>query len=431
MKNKFFQHIFIYIASGGVNKVVPFIVLLILAKFLSTSDFGLLSNFNTVLQLFTALISMKLLSFLQAEYYKRNLKEQQNIVSNLIYLALILIGFLSIVSFLLKDFFHEWLKLEFIWVFLALLIGLGENIFNLRSTIFRLEEQPKKFAWYQFLSTFSAGALTIIFVVIFNWYWEGRVAALFITSILLLVLTFRFFVKSGLFPKKMDVKLIKEFLTFGVPLLPHSLTPFLRMGVDKIVVTASLGLAVNGVYSFAATLASIFTMILSSFFSAYTPLVYKRLSKMELDSNNETKKAELVGQGFLALILFLVVLFVGYWFLKYVIIEFFDVKYSGSVGYLPWFLINVFLLGLYQLFSTYVIFSKKTKLLGTGAFLSAVVQAFLSAYLVNIMGVQGVLYSMLIGGSLRFLLTLYLSNKYYPMPWRSGMNYVFKADFFK
>ena len=422
--NKLLNHFLIYLFSGGITKALPFIVLPIIATFLTPADFGLLSNFNVLIQLFNAVLTMKLMSFVQADYYHRSEEENKKMVSNLIYLALMVSTILLSVSFVFKAKLYGWLLLEAFWITLALFVAFGNYVFELRSTLLRLEEKPKNFALLQFIISVSNAGLTLFLVAALEWAWKGRVAALVVTAFLMLVLLFSYFVRNGWFPKPLSLDQIKELLRFGLPLLPHSITPFLRMGVDKIIITAAIGLAANGVYSFAATLAAVFTMLLSSFFSAYTPQVYKSLSTFDGSQSEKSEKVKIVVQGYIALLTFAVAMFIGFWVIRFIVFQWMNESYFESIVYLPWFLIDVFFLGLFQLFSAYVIYSKNTKMLGLSAFGSGVVQVVITVALVPVLGVNGAVYSMVAGSVLRFLLTLILATRLYPMPWGEGLKHL-------
>lgn len=419
MNKRIFQHFIIYLVSGGLTKALPFLVLLFIANYLSPSDFGLVSNFNTAAQLFVSIMTLKLGSLVQAEYYRISKEDREIMVANLIYLALMISAILALSIIPFSEVIYSWLKLKYNWLFLAVIVAFGENIFNLRSVLLRLEEKPKIFARYQILYSALVAILSILLVIIIPWTWRGRVWAMVISSILLLGLTFQYFIKRDLLPRPLVWAEIKRYLNFGLPLLPHSITPFLRLGIDKVIITGSIGLAANGLYSFGATLSSVFIMVQVAFFSTYTPHVYKSLTSFEKGDSMEPK-VNLLSEGYMAIVGVVLALFLGYFGVKLFFILGLNKEYEQSMDYLPWFLVDVFCLALFQFFSTYIVFSNRTKLLGFTMFSAGILQAFLSYHFIKFFGVKGALYAMLVGDVIRVVTTFFLANKYYPMPWSKG-----------
>ncbi|MDO4975507.1 MAG: oligosaccharide flippase family protein, partial [Alphaproteobacteria bacterium] len=62
--------------------------------------------------------------------------------------------------------------------------------------------------------------------------------------------------KKGYLIFQIELQWIKKLLKFGVPLLPHSVSFWLKGGVDKIFITSFCGLQFNGLYSMAISISS-------------------------------------------------------------------------------------------------------------------------------------------------------------------------------
>lgn len=413
-KNKVFQRFIVYVSTGGFAKAVPFLIMPFIANTLTPQDFGLISNFNVMVGFFTPFISMRLVRSLEADYYKKDDDERKSMVSNLIYLMTGIAVILFLASFFLQETVSDLLELDFKWIGVAIAVALGSNYLQIRTSIIRLEEKARLFAKFKILESLLTAGLTFLFIVVLNWTWKGRIAAAIIAYGLMTIITLWFFFHKKWFPKKLDLPKIKGYLGFGLPLLPHAITPFLRKAVDKITITNVIGLASNGIFSLIMALSTVFDMVLDAFFSAYIPMVYKKLAANE---NDEQLKIRLVKQGYQALGSVLVALFIGYFLMKYGILFFLKEDYHSGVDYIPLFLIHIFLKGVFQLFSVYVIYSKKTIWLGSAAFGSGVVHIALSLTMVPIIGVEGSLYALVLSDILRAGFTIIIAQKYHPMPW--------------
>ena len=418
-QNKLVKHFIVYLTSGGIAKVIPMLILFLIANLLTPTEFGLVSNFGVIVQLFGAFVSLKLGTIVQAEYYGQSVEERKDSVSNLLYLMCSITAILIFLSVFFESLFLEYLKLGSYWVILAAIVGLCTNIFGIRTVILRMDEKPKKFAYFQIGNAVIVALLNVLFVIVLGWSWEGRIYATFGASIAMLLLTFGFFLKEGWFPRKINLSRMKEYLFLGLPLFPHAITPFLNSSVEKIVITDQLGLSFNGLYSFAITISTIFLMIVQAFYSAYTPSLYKTMDALEKSEGEESLKLKrkIVMQSLGAFATLFGLILLGYLFAWITLTFFFNSNYLDALYYLPWVLMRVFLHSIFLMFSYIVVYTKQTKILGISAFAGTVINAGLVLLLVPEYGVFGVLYAIVVVAILRLCFVYVLSQKYYPLPW--------------
>ncbi len=414
-KKPVIQRFVVYFSSGGIAKAIPFLVLTVIATILSPEDFGLISNFNVVVSFSAALISVRMVKFLEADYYKRDREGNSILVSNLTYIMLGITLFLVLVAWVGRAYFSDWLKLEYSWILLGILVGAAKCFGDVRSSMLRLMEKARAFAGFQMIEVFLAAGLTLLLIVVLGMNWEGRVWATVATGGVILLISVAFLHRAFQFPARIDKKLMGSLFAFGLPLVPYSLSPFLKHGIDKILITNAAGLADNGIFSLAYTFASVFDMIAVAFFSAYTPMIYKTLSREERPSFS--LKVRLVKEGYLTLAGMAVLLFVGYFVIRFAVFWLLDEAYWKGLTILPWLLVHILLKTIFVLFSVYLMYSKKTTRMGLSIFLIAVAHACLSFLLIPKLGMHGAVISILVSDILRIFTIGYLSQKYFPMPW--------------
>jgi O-antigen/teichoic acid export membrane protein len=269
------------------------------------------------------------------------------------------------------------------------------------------------------MSALVASSLVILLVVIFNYGWEGRLWSLFITALLTGVLSIYFSLKYIETFRKLDVGYWKPFLLFGLPLLPHSFAIWVKAAFAKLFITDSIGLADNGVYSFAISINAIFLIFAMAFFSAFSPYMYKKLSSTEIKEDLYIVKKDIVRKIYTFLILYSIVLFLGYFVLSFIINQFFLEKYGESLTYLPYLLLyNLFNAGYISL-SSLVFYTKATKYLGVLTIITAFLNIVLLFVLIPILGTVGAPIATLIVSVLTLVLIYFYSNKVFYMPWFS------------
>lgn len=415
IKNPLIQRMVVYALSDGVSKAMPFLVFPIVAYYLTQEEFGLVANFSVLTAVIGPFIGMSTYSALSVDYYKKSKNELPAFYANLLYTNLLLFVLFFLIVLVLNKFIEQWTGFSLSWQLLAMISLFFGPFASLFTTRLRLEEKAKKFGKFQIFSSAAGAILTYLFVAVFLWSWKGRVYSLVFSSVLPGLAAIFYTIKFiGFRLPKIDLTLVKATLIFGLPLLPHNLSFWLKSGFEKLLVTGTQGLAENGIMSFAQTLSSIFVLITTAFFGAYSPYLFKRLA--EISENQYVQKLDLVKKSYLFLAFYLIVLIIGYFAIRIGVTFYFD-KYIASLGYLIYFLGFNFFNACYAIFSGYVFFTKSTKFLGLITISTAFLQVGLSILLVDLFGGIGAAYSTLIVSVITALAVAIYSNKKYPMPW--------------
>ena len=205
-------------------------------------------------------------------------------------------------------------------------------------------------------------------------------------------------------------------IKFGLPLLPHSLSFWLKSGTDKIFITNFAGLYQNGLYSMALTINSIYSMFSNAFFQAYTPYLQKKLTNMTSETVHNDKRKIIKLSYLLIFILAIVAIFTifcGYLILNFVV----DPKYKESFIFVPYLIAGLWIYNVYQFSIQFIYKQKKTLIMGFITFTGALIQMLLSYILIKTYGAIGAAYSTIIGSLIISFGIFIYSNKVYPMPW--------------
>jgi O-antigen/teichoic acid export membrane protein len=415
VKNPLLQRMIVYAFSDGISKAMPFLVFPIVAYYLTKEEFGLVANFIVLMAVINPFIGMSTNSALTVDYYSKTEGELPSFYANLLYTNLILYTIALCFVLIANKYIENWTGYSLYWQLLVMVTLFFSPFKSLFITRLRLEEKAKSFGKFQIFTSLVSAILTYLFVAVFLWTWKGRIYSLVFAGVLpgivSVIYTFKFL--RGNLPK-LDLGLIKATLIFGLPLLPHNLSFWLKSGFNKLLVTGTQGLAENGVMAFAQTISAIFVLVISAFFGAYTPYLFKQLSA--ITESNEAVRISLVKKSYLFLIVYLFILIVGYLILT-VFVEMFFVKYVASLEYLIYFLGFNFFNACYAIFSGYIFYTKSTKFLGLITISTSFIQVILSIVLVNLFGGIGAAYSTLIVSIITAIVVAVYSNKRYPMPW--------------
>lgn len=398
------QRMAVYVFSDGISRAMPFLVLPIIAGFLSVADFGLVTNFTVLVELFAAFVSLSAAFSLAVDYYK---VDKATLLSNLI----VMITALFVFAFLVIVFFNGtitfYLKLELKWQIYALLTAYFNSINQLYNTKLRFDEKAKQFGLMQFIRSGVSSFLSLFLIIVLNWSWEGRAFSLLITGLIIFTISIILLRKEKMIFHNVKFSIIKKPFLFGFALLPQTASQWLRGAFEKILVTKQIGLASNGLLSFSTTIGSIYLLFSSAFFASYTPILYKSLSQIEKEPENEIAIFNSVLKKALYFFSFLLAtIIIGFFGLVFLINHFFKKEYHGAEYFMPFVLLAVFFSAVTSWLSSFLMFRKKTKLLGIVTIIQTAIQALLTYFMVSKFETIGALYGNLLG-SFILALTLY------------------------
>ena len=171
---------------------------------------------------------------------------------------------------------------------------------------------------------------------------------------------------------------------FGIKLIPHTLSFWIRNGFEKLIITSYLGLFLNGIYSFASYSSIIIITFNNVFFNIYGPKIYYKLSKNKNQEIKNDFKYILIGSVIFGILTYI--------FFITLTILFFD-KYQESLKYIHLFIIIALLNTFYSYYALYFFYFKKNNLLSKITFGFSLLHILLISLLTKNIGVYGILYS--------------------------------------
>jgi O-antigen/teichoic acid export membrane protein len=409
----------IYIFAEVLNKALPFFMLPVLTRYLTPEDYGVIAIFGALVSLLAVFVGVSTHGAVNVNYFQMKKDELKRFISNVI----ILLNITTAIALLFVLIFSPWLieklQIPFEWLVVAVFVSLSQFLTTLNLTLWIAEEESKKYSLYQIFQTLVTLSITLVLVVGIGMQWEGQLLAMTIGKVLFGVMSVLFIVKRGYFLFSPNKTHIKDALKFGVPLIPHALSGWIRMSLDRVVLMSLVGSAVTGIYTVGFQLAMVVSIVALAFNKAWSPYVYKILSDNP------------IGQSKRRIVKFTYIYFVGIvifaWLfsmaIEKIIFIFVDESFLDAVEYVLPLSFAFAFQGMYFMVSNYIFFVKKTPLLAYVTFVSAFVHIILLGIFVQMYGPVGAAYASVVSFFLTFVLTWILANRVYEMPWN-----LFKAD---
>ena len=413
VSKKLFTNSFIYVLSDVLNKAVPFLMLPILTRYLTPSDYGIISIFTVLVSILSIFVGLNIHGAINVNFFKMNKEKLKVFIGN----CMIILNISATIVFILLYFTYSYISLKLnidsVWIFVAAILAFANFLTTINLLLWMAEENPKLYGIYQISQTFVVASLSIFLVVGMNMGVTGQLLATSIGSLLFSFLSFVFIIKRGylLFSFKKDY--IKEALAFGIPLIPHSLSGWIKTGADRIVLMGLVGASATGIYSTGYQIGMIMSVLVSAFHKAWTPYLYKLLSNSPTKEIKE--KVVKITYAYFVIIFMLAILFS---YLANILIPYFlGAKFIGASEYIIYFMIAFAFQGMYFMVVNYIFYEKKTYILAYITFGTAIIHIGLLYWLIAKNGSIGAAQATMISFAITFFAIWFYASKVYNMPW--------------
>lgn len=284
-KNKNFRNGVLFALFSFFNTGINFLVMMVMAKFIAPDSYGKLSLFTAMVSLLSIFISLNTNGFIGVSFFSSSKAKIQRLLNVVLLTTLVVYLVILSVMCLFRPTFEQISGLTITYQFYSITFCLLSVINASLLDIWRLEEKVWRYGTFSVLSVVCNLVLTILFVGFFNWDWQGRMYAQIITCAVFSFFAVYILIKKDylhkVFPKK------KDFLgayKFGIPLIPHTTSFWLRQGLDRYIINSCFAQTAVGFFSFAYSFANIIQIVGIAFNASYSVSIYKTLAYVDAAS---------------------------------------------------------------------------------------------------------------------------------------------------
>ena len=375
-KNKSLLNGALFAIFSFINKGFVFFLLLFLAEFITPAEYGNLNLFITIVMLIGFFISFSTEGYLSVSYFRDGEYGVKQTFSCAFWTSIIVAFILISIILSSGSFLSTKLDISSKNLLFAVGISLFAVFFNMWLNIFRLE---RKVFVYGFLSCGNSLLffLAALFFVIYCYGWEGYVYARFMCYFAFGTAAIIFFIvrKAFVIP---NISHWKMMLCWGIPLIPHLATVFIRQGCDRFIINHYHTIEDVGFFSFALTLANAIMMVGIGFNQSNSVDIFSVLG--DKNFSVEQKKSSLAKQNknlifvycFASIFVFTICMLLVPWILP---------KYLPAMRFFPALSVYAFLHCIYLLYTNFLFYFKKTRNLMYITFFSSILHLTCSLFL--------------------------------------------------
>lgn len=412
-KHKLFKNTFIYTGTNVINKAIPFFLLPVMTRYLNPTDYGIVTTFNVLLAVMVVFVGLSMHGAINVNFFKLNKEELKVYIGNVIFILFTIFILVYIITYVLKSPLSLFTKFSEKWIPNIAIFALFQSFFTVTIGLWQVEQKPLPYGLFQVSRTILNVSLSLIFVVLLGWGWQGRLLGIIVTSIAFGLLSIFVIYKRRHIKLSFNKKYIKDALFFGIPLIPHALGGWIITGIDRIFINSMVNIAATGLYSVGYQVGMIIGLLAQSFNLAWSPFLFEKLKE-----NNYSTKLKIVKFTYLydvgIILLALALSFIAPYFLKFFVSENFYFAYK----YVLWIALGYAFQGMYFMVVNYIFYVKKTYILAWVTFSSAGINIVLNYFFIKANGAIGAAHATTITFFIQFVMVWILSAKVYKMPWK-------------
>jgi len=367
-----------------IPRILAFLLLPVLTKYLSTSEYGINSYIAAVMSFLFVVATLSLNTYVLRNYFLVNDDiERRRLLGGIFvfistFNALLIIIEIAIIPAALRVFHVDIPFYPFF--FLALINNFFDVVSIIPQVIYRVRGDAKRF-FYLSVSRIALQYLLIYLLIsvgqmgLLGTYY-ARLIVNIPYAVIYIVIVYRY----GKF--ELNLSRVRDALRFSLPLLPGGLSYLVITISDRVILERFVTLGDIGIYSVAFTLALALNVIVQALYKTFEPILFKEYMSPHFEDLNLRVYRY-----------YMLMVFIGGFAISIFSREVFLVATSEAyrTGYkvVPVMVVSVIIAGINVYLSTLLVAQKKQKVLSLAIVISAVISICLNFLLIPIMGYTG------------------------------------------
>lgn len=415
---RFLRSSAIYVAANLASAAVPFLLLPLLTRVLSPSEYGSVILFALLVTLSQTVAGMNAHAAMGVVWFRRPQATVPAFTATALVLAIgstAVVAVVAAAAAFLFDGFGQQVRPA--WAVLAAITAGSNVVLQCRLVLWQSQQRALHSAALQFGASGLNVGLSLLAVLVLGWGADGRNAGIAAATVLAATCGAVLFWRQGELRWQPDAEQRRTLLAFGAPLIVHSFAGALVGTADRWSVSAQLDGAALGVYGAGAQLGMVMGMLADAFVKAFNPWLYGRLRE-------GTPAARLVAVGaiYVAMPAFVLMALVVGAALSVAAVWLLGPKYQTAIVLLPWFVAGGAATGLYVCTSMLFFFEARTARLAACTLSAAVVGALATWWLTSRFGLHGAAAGFALTQLLLALFTAAMAMKLFDLPWGSPLS---------
>lgn len=406
------KNTFIIAIGKFSTQIVSFLLVSLYTAKLTTQEYGCYDLIITIITFITPFITLtfeeSMFRFLIDAKSKR---EEKSIITQTVVTILTMLAIACLIILLvIKIFSINTTKLFIPYVIAVVLMAL-------MNALVRGLGKIKLYSLSNFILSVLTIVLNVVLILGTNLKVDGLLLSVIIANlVMVLFLSIRLKLKEFINFKLMNKKLMKEMLTYSIPLIPHSLSWTIINLSDRLIIAGALGTASNGIYAISNKFPTIINTVYNYFAIAWKESAAKALH--EEDSGQYYNKIYEALKNMVYSATVLVIAFVPFVF--NILIK---GGYQEAYLYIPILVFSVYFSNMASFYGGIFSAYKKTKIIGTTTLVSAIINLVIDIVFIKTIGIYAAAISTLLASIFLYVYRKYKIKDFVKLKHSKDMNF--------
>ncbi len=399
----------VYLCANVLNAAIPFFLLPILTRVLTPDQYGAVAMFEASVACLGVFTGLSVHGAVGVRFYREDRRTFPYYVGVclliLIGSTLLTMGIVALAAPVLTGI----TGLSASWLLWAVAVSCAQFLVNIRLAIWQSQDEALHYGAFQIVQTALNAALSLLLVVWLQWGSAGRMTGFAVAVLACGLYALLHMRLSGWVRWNWNRDYFKDAMSFGLPLIPHTLGALAVSFADRFIITENLGLTATGIYFTAVQLSMPLLMFGSSFNRAFVPWLFRKLA------GNENIVAVTVSYAAILMLLLSGLLYalVVNFALPLILGE----QYHQARPVALILIVGTSFQAAYYAVVNYIFYAKKTAYLAAITFGSAILYVAGAWFAVRFHSLQGLAVVFSAIQCLTFLVVWIVSSKVSPQPW--------------
>lgn len=264
-----------YSVSNILLKGVSIITVPIFTRLLTTSDYGISSNYTSWVNIIGCVTGLGLSTAVMRGKIEYD-REYASFLSSIQFLSMFFTGICSLVMITTIDFWTDFLKLDKICIMIMLAYLIFSQSFENAQMNYRFEYKYKTCIGISVLNAVLIIGISVVSIIILpSRKYLGRILGQSVPYILFgSIFAAKFFVRGRCF---VNLSYWKYALKLSLPMIPHGLAMIVLAQIDRVMIIRYCGESEAGIYSFGYSYAILLSIVTNAINFAVQPEILEML----------------------------------------------------------------------------------------------------------------------------------------------------------
>jgi O-antigen/teichoic acid export membrane protein len=410
MFTKIFKHGSAYLLVSLLTKATGFLLLPIITRYLSLSEYGLYTNIQSAQAIMYLFATLSLDAAYGRFVYDYNSSTKRlRLLTSTIFTVFILwnVVYLGIAGIAVYYLIDSWGYQELLIAFLLPFITLFQQFIALNTSLMQSRHETKKLLSITTVAFFVTQPIVLTMLLVFDMGINSFFIAQFLVAIVVMSVHINLMRQEGLLKLFIFNKhTFKKVFKYALGYMPASFSGWIFLLSDRYIITYYVSLSMAGKYSFLMQLTMIIQVIMQAIDTAYGP-IFMALMKETTKENIEKIKSYFTVMTFLLLFVYLGMVL----FLPFLIDAFFPEQYKGDYLLISILSMGFVFLAVRKMFANVLVYYKKSFWISISGYIPAIVNLGLNLIFVPTYGMYAAAWATLASFFLYSVIVFFMAQK--------------------